>query len=134
MFKNWKHRHEIAELKQMMRGMAAQGNWNLRASYEWSFFFFSDNESHLDSIGRLLVSQGYQIRPEMERDEDEEPETFMLVVDKFERLTATQLFERTQEFEELANKYEGVEFDGWEFGPPFAESLAAIRAESASSD
>lgn len=134
MFKNWNRRREISELKGLLRSMAAQCNLDLKADQEWSFFFFSENKVHLDSIGRILVSQGYQIRPEMERDEDEDSEVHVLAVDKFETLTAAQLFERTQEFEELASRYEGVDFDGWEFGPPLLETLATIKAQSENSE
>lgn len=110
---------QIKEIKEIFSQAESEEGWNLDEEMLYSFYFVDESTERLEKLGEHLEGEGYTFVNIYELGDEETNEPtgeFLLHLDKVESHTPESLADRTEEFIELAGKFEVEAFDGWEFG------------------
>jgi hypothetical protein len=104
----------LEKLQEMFTEMRAQTPWNVDGPLLWGYFFTSSQEEALRRAANHLTGLGYSfvgLHP------TENPKVWVLHVERPETHTPQSLFQRNQEFYELASSYGLDSYDGMDVGP-----------------
>jgi hypothetical protein len=108
-----------ANLEEMFANIQTQTTWDIKGNLLWGYFFISFDKSQLEEIGGELVSNGYRLVEIRQRDPDtpQAAPEWQLHVERVEHHTVDTLYARNIQFEEVANRFKNVVYDGMDVGP-----------------
>jgi hypothetical protein len=106
-------------LEEMIANIQTQTTWDIKGNLLWGYFFISFDKSQLEEIGGELVSNGYRLVEIRQRDPDtpQAAPEWQLHVERVEHHTVDTLYARNIQFEEVANRFKNVVYDGMDVGP-----------------
>jgi hypothetical protein len=107
----------IEDLFARTRQLARDGcaGWDIDDVCRWSYFFVDPDPDRLLAAGEALEADGYELVGLLD-DEEEEPESFLLRVDRVEQHTVESLVARNAELYAFAERHGLEGYDGMDVG------------------
>jgi len=110
---------QLEGIREIFNDAKTQDNWDLSEEMLYSYYFVDKNVDNLEKLGLKLEADGYDFVDVFELGDEETDKStgeYLLHIDKIEIHTPESLAQRNVEFQTLADEYEIVTYDGWEFG------------------
>lgn len=103
----------------VFRNISEQTNWDLNQPMLWSYFFYHQEPGLLENARDILAGKGYRIVSLnlCEKQNETEPDSWGLIIQKEEVHTPKTLDKRNKEFSKLVSKLGIDSYDGMEVGP-----------------
>ncbi len=110
---------QLEGIKEIFNTARTEDKWNTDEEMLYSYYFVDTDVDKLEKLGLKLEADGYDFLDIFELGDEETDEStgeYLLHIDKVEKHTPESLAQRNVEFQTLAEQYELVSYDGWEFG------------------
>ena len=110
---------QLEGIREIFEEAKREDGWNLNDEMLYSYYFVDEDVDKLEKLGLKLEEDGYDFIDIFELGDEETGEStgeFLLHIDKIEVHTPESLAQRNVEFAKLAEEYEIITYNGWEFG------------------
>jgi hypothetical protein len=106
----------LEQLQEMFGNIRRTTKWNVDGPLLWGYFFTDSAPERLRKAGEFLAGKGYRLVGINEN----EPEFFVLHVERVETHSAETLFARNKELTGVADRFDLESYDGMDVGPAVA--------------
>jgi hypothetical protein len=110
----------IEQLEEMFANIDSNTNWDMSSPMLWGYFFTHNEPTKLEKAKEILTGKGYKFVDIFisDKEEENEPDTFWLHIEKVETHTPVSLDKRNDEFYIFANDFGLDSYDGMDIGSP----------------
>jgi len=103
----------LQQIKTMFSQIATNAGWDMNSDKLWSYFFYDEDKSKLETFSSNLKKRGYNISEITSMDDGR----YKLTVKRKEVHNPTSLLKRHKELIKIANENNVDHYDGFDVGP-----------------